>query len=401
MQIIISAQERLNQRLIFFYFGVAALSLASRAPEIKHNLNVSNGTFGILVSLGALGAILAFLFVGQAAHRFGVRPVLIGSTFLLYGPISVLPHVHSIWGYIATTLVIGFGANAQFIVIHDQALKRQFLSGQMALPSLHGYLSLGTFVSALLSLTITSHVSLAWHIDILMGVLWIFTMLAIYRLRSYLVTGSRKDDVETSAQSNKIWSMLTSRQSLAFAYVCAIMLEFSTNDWVTLLSKQELGASSTLSVLPYLVFILGMIIGRVGFHKLLQFKPEIYWVRVISRLGGVGFISFLLLSKYLLEVNFLAAFLCQTLAFFIAGLGGSFLAGVLTQMASQRSELPAGVVVAQLSFALTVLTFIVRLIISWVIQLSSITYGMVIPGIMLVAFSFSKTIELFEARVHK
>ncbi len=91
--------------------------------------------------------------------------------------------------------------------------------------------------------------------------------------------------------------MLTIGRYMALAYICAVMVEFSTNNWVTLSSHQEIKASTTLSIVPYLFFIVGMIIGRLGIHKLLLKKPEIYWIRLSSRMGGSGFIIFLLLAK--------------------------------------------------------------------------------------------------------
>jgi len=176
-----------------------------------------------------------------------------------------------------------------------------------------------------------------------------------------------------------------------------VMVEFSTNDWVTLSSHQEIKASTTLSIIPYLIFILGMTIGRLGIHKLLVFKPETYWIRVSSRIGGAGFIVFLLLAKYFASRNFAIAFTCEIIGFFIGGICGSFFAGLLTQFANSRSSLPGGVVVAQIGLAISVLTFLVKIVISWVVQATSITYGLMIPGILMIALSQFKKLGPQEA----
>jgi hypothetical protein len=187
--------------------------------------------------------------------------------------------------------------------------------------------------------------------------------------------------------------MLTRDRYIAIAYVCAVMVEFSSNDWVTLSSHQEIKASTTLSIVPYLTFIVGMTIGRLGIHKLFVKKPEIYWIRIASRVGGSGFIIFLLLAKFFSSRNFGVAFTCEILGFFLGGICGSFFAGVLTQFASQRSTFPGGVVVAQIGLAIAVLTFAVKIVISWVIQVTSITYGLMIPGVLMIAFSLFKKLE--------
>ena len=390
MTLIVTARERRNLSLLFFYFGVAVLCLATRTPEIKHNLNVNNGTFGVLISLGAIGPVIAYMFIGQLVHRIGVGPVLVVTSVLMYGSIAVIPHVHSHWIYVVANIVLAAGFNSYNIAVHDQALKRQLLSGEKSIPRLHGAWSLGTLVTTLLAIAITSHVSLAWHVDVLMAILCLGTIAAIFRMRPFLIKGSTEHAGDEVGRVKDMWAMLTTDRYIAIAYVCAVMVEFSTNDWVTLSSHQEIKASTTLSIVPYLTFMIGMIIGRLGIHKLLLIKPETYWIKLSSRIGGGGFIIFLLLAKYLAGHNFGLAFTCEILGFFIGGLGGSFFAGVLTQIASQRSHFPGGVVVAQLGLALAILTFLVKLVISWVAQTTSITYGLMSPGVLMISLSFFK-----------
>ena len=399
MTLIVTSRERLNQSLLFLFFGVAALCLASRSPDLKRNLNVNNGTFGVLLSLGAIGAVIAFIFVGQLVHRIGVGFVMIVAGTFMYGSIAWMPHIHTPWVYVIANIILCFGFNGYNIAIHDQALKRQLLSGEKAIPRLHGAWSVGTLFTTLLAISVTSHVSLAWHVDVLMALLWLGTMSAIYRMRPFLIRGVVDYAAEPPIKVKDTWAMLTTDRYIAVAYVCAIMVEFSTNDWVTLSSHQEIKANTTLSVFPYLFFMVGMIIGRLGIQTLLHKKPENYWIKLSSRIGGSGFIVFLLLAKYFAGHNFAIAFSCEIIGFFIGGLGGSFFAAVLTQIASQRSTFPGGVVVAQLGFASAVLTLFVKLVVSWVAQATSITYGLMIPGAMMITLSFFTKLGAREVRV--
>ena len=398
MSLIVTARERRNQSLLFFYFGVAGLSLATRTPEIKRNLNVNNGTFGVLVSLGAIGAVIAYMYIGQLVHRVGVGLVLFVAGAIMYGSIAVVPHIHTPWIYVIANIGMAGGFNSYNIAVHDQALRRQLLSGEKSLPRLHGAWSLGSLFTTVLAIAIASHVSLAWHVDLLMAFLWMGTFVSTIRMRPFLIKGSKVLGDQAQIRVRDTWAMLTTDRYIAIAYVCAVMVEFSTNDWVTLSSHQEIKASTTLSIVPYLIFMVGMIIGRLGFHKLAPIKSDTYWIRISSRIGGSGFVVFLLLAKYFSSHSFGLAFTCEILGFFIGGLGGSFFAGVLTQLASQRSSFPGGVVVAQLGFASAVLTFLVKLVISWVAQATSITYGLMIPGLLMISLSFFKKLGASKAQ---
>ncbi len=375
------------------------LCLASRTPDLKRSLRVNNGTFGVLLSLGALGAPIAFMWVGQLCHRLGVEPVILFTSVLLFGPIALMPHIHTAWIFVLVNMLLGVGLNGFNIAIHHQALKRQLLSGEKTIPRLHGMFSLGTLLTTVTSIAITSHVSLAWHVDVLMFLLWFGSLVSTLRLKPFLVRGSSEYEAGEIVRVRDTWAMLTTNQYMGVAYVCAVMVEFSTNDWVTLSSHQEIKASTTLSIVPYLAFLFGMTFGRLGIHKLLVFKPDIYWIRTSSRIGGVGFIVFLLLAKYFSTHNFALAFTCEILGFLIGGLCGSFFAGLLTQIASQRSNFPGGVVVAQIGLALAILTLLVKLVVSWVAQATSITYGLMIPGALMFALSFFRRLSPREANV--
>jgi len=47
-------------------------------------------------------------------------------------------------------------------------------------------------------------------------------------------------------------------------------------------------------------------------------------------------------------------------------------------------------VVAQLGLAISALSFVVQLIISWVAQSTTITYALMIPGALMISLSFFK-----------
>ena len=147
MTLIVTGRERRNLSSLFLFFGVAVLCLASRTPDIKRNLNVNNGTYGVLVSLGAIGAVIAFMCIGQITHRVGVGPVLLVTGALTFGSIAAIPHVHSSWIYVLINILLAAGLNSYNIALHHQSLKRQELSGERNIPRLHGAWSLGTLLA--------------------------------------------------------------------------------------------------------------------------------------------------------------------------------------------------------------------------------------------------------------
>ena len=63
-------------KALFFLFGIQIMSWVPRFPEVKANLQLSNGQFGSLLSLGSLGNLTALLIVGHLVHKFGARRIM-------------------------------------------------------------------------------------------------------------------------------------------------------------------------------------------------------------------------------------------------------------------------------------------------------------------------------------
>src|SRR5689334_6442629 len=89
----------------FAVFGVLVGSWAVSAADVEHELGVSHGTFGLLLSAGLAGGGLVNLFGGALAERHGTGRVL-GVSLSLWST-----------GVLATALVQPPGAMAVLIVL--------------------------------------------------------------------------------------------------------------------------------------------------------------------------------------------------------------------------------------------------------------------------------------------
>ena len=66
----IDVKQELNLiKGLFFLFGLLIMSWVPRFPEVKANLRLTNGEFGSIVSMGAIGNLVALLTVGHLVHK--------------------------------------------------------------------------------------------------------------------------------------------------------------------------------------------------------------------------------------------------------------------------------------------------------------------------------------------
>jgi MFS family permease len=382
--ITISKEEAFYTRALFFLFGVGLMMIAPRTPDLKANLHVNNGTLGSLISISAAGAFFALIYMGQIVHRFGARPVLIGAATWLYSFMAIQPHIHSTWLFAIDQICVGMGWAGFHITVNSQGLYRQKASGIPILPKLHGTWSIGALSTALIAIAITSRVTLAVHIDIGVSIIWTLTMYAIYRLGDVLIPPSTEESEEDARPSVKsIVTFFKADWVIVMAITSGILLEASTNDWASLFTKEDIKASSSLSILSYVGFGLGMIIGRLNVHTLYLRYTERQIIRASSVFGGAGFLIVVQIASHIAPHHPKIGLACAAIAFFFGGLGSSAMAPGFTTIATRNSKFPTGFVVAQLTLVNTAIFFIVRIIISWIAQASSITTALMIPGAVL------------------
>lgn len=382
-----SKSERVRLQLLFGLFGIGLMALAPRSPDLKHNLHVSNGLYGLLVSLGALGSVVALLYIGRLVQRVGVRRTLYISTTFLYILMGSVPHIHNPWIYAGTNVFIALAFSSHNIALHTQTLQRQDESGEMLLPRMHGTWSIGALITVIAALGLTSRISFAVHIDILMALIWVLTIGLIRSSHSTITVGSNDPISMERVNLHRIKQIFTFDKSIIVAYALGGFIEFASGDWSTLVTNQEIHASKSTSVLSYLALIFAMIVGRMYFVRLIGYRSERFWIRLASLVGGGGFILFSQLGWFFAGKGYFLAVPVEVLSFFLAGLGTSFMAPLFTTIANRRSPLKPSEVVAQLNLSNTVAIFGAKLIVSWIAQVTSITIALLVPGIALLFVS--------------
>jgi MFS family permease len=165
-------------------------------------------------------------------------------------------------------------------------------------------------------------------------------------------------------------------------------MEFTIADWATLFGKEELQMSASIATLCYLVYLIGLIIGRFSIGWALNHQSERFWIKAGGLVGGAGFISMILLSSALVDSNKTIAYLIAFLGFFLAGLGSSALAPIFFSIAGRLSNGRNAIAVAQLSFVNAFIIFISKTILAWIVELTSITTALIFASLMMLALLY-------------
>jgi len=363
--------------LIFFLFGIAIMSLAPRTPDLKANLNINNGTFGSLLGSASIGSIIMLLIGGQIVHRIGSkRSLQIGSTAVAIVYIGLV-HTSSPVLFLILNILAGASISIYHIATSGHSLHRQDEVGAVIVPKLHGAWAVGAMSTSAIAFLISNSVSITTHITILMLVVWLLTQICINKLAPTFAENPTSDDYQASSIKQFKFKI---NWFLSLGFFCATVLEFTIADWATLFGKEELGMNSSVATLCYLTCLLGLVVGRYSIGWALKHQSEQFWIKTGGLIGGIGFTAMATSSLLLVDSFRNLAFALAFIGFFLAGLGCSALAPIFFTIAGRLSNGKNALAVAQLSFINAVIMFISRLILAWIVELTSITIAFVIAS---------------------
>jgi MFS family permease len=386
MKTLTAKSELIYLRILFFTFGLGIMSWVPRFPEVKEALNLTNGGFGSLISTGSLGSLISLLTVGHVVHRIGVKRVLHAASFFLMATLVILTTVDSPLIFFFANIAFGAAISAFHISINAQGFNYQDRIGKFIITQMSGVWGAGALITAFISGFLVDRVSLHLHVGVLTVIIFLIQTIAIKALAPELLKANQEIDIEYKLK--ELFARFSFDRLISLGLISAIFLEFALSDWATIYTKEEIGIKSGINTLPFILFTMWMIFGRFTVHYLLpRFTLERLAVQA-SLLAGSSFLVSIFLARTLFASNQDIAFLVICIGFSLAGLGSSFLGPTFMTAANARSTHPASVVIGHVGVANIVLAFILKWVVAWTAQATSLSIGLVIPGILLLTVPF-------------
>jgi MFS family permease len=371
---------------LFFLFGLLIMSWVPRFPEVKANLRLTNGEFGSLVSMGAIGNLVALFTVGHLVHKYGARWMLHFSAFLLAISLVFLTHTTSSLLFLLFIMVQGGAISAFHISINAQGFFFQDRTKRQIITLLSGFWSGGALISSIIAGLLVDRVALGTYSNALGLLCFLLMTFIISKISPNLVQADENPDSEHRARD--MFKGFTIDRQVSAALLLVIMLEYAVSDWATIFVKEDMRIVGGIHTLPYILFTLAMIIGRLNLHNLLpRYSIDFLIVRA-SLLSGLSFIAGIIAVSLVGTANKTLVIVILSISFTIAGLGSSFLGPSVMNAANSRSRFPSSVVIGQIGVINITLVFVFRWVIAWTAQATSLSIALLIPAVMLLTVPY-------------
>ena len=368
---------------LFFVFGLLIMSWVARFPEVKANLQLTNGEFGSILSMGAVGNILALLTIGHLVHKYGARWILHISSAFLAVSLVFLTHSTSSLIFLIFIIIQGSAISAFHIAINAQGFFFQDRTKRQIITLLSGFWSSGALISSIIAGLLVDRVELGTYTNFLSAICFVVMTKMIIRISPNLVEANLNSNSEHRARD--MFKGFKIDVSVSSALLLVIMLEYAVGDWSAIFIKEDMKILGGMNTLPYILFTLAMIIGRLNLHNLLPRYSMDFLVVRASILSGVSFITGIVAVSFIGPSNKTLVLVILSITFIIAGLGSSFLAPSVMVAANARSQFPASVVIGQIGVINIAVVFVMRWVIAWTAQVTSLSIALLIPALMLLA----------------
>lgn len=342
----------------YFCMGFSFMSWASRIPDIKTKLNLSEGELGSILLALPVGQLMMMPISGRLVTKYSSKTILSFAILLYAIELTNLGWVKNGWQLAFALFIFGIVGNMSNISVNTQGVMAEKIYQRPIMTSFHGVWSLAGLTGSLVGLLmINMGLTPRQHFFIVAG--FVFTTVLI--ARRYLIAG-------TSAlpQGKKLFSrpegVLVKLGIIAF---CSMAAEGTMFDWSGVYFGEVVKAPHSLVALGLPFFMVMMATGRFTGDKVIA---RIGRKRTLQLSGIVIFTGLMIsvLFPYLIPA---------TIGFFIVGLGVSSVIPTVYSTAARSAKVAPGMALAGVS-SIGFLGFLTGPpLIGYIAQVSSLQYS--------------------------
>ncbi|TDO83735.1 fucose permease [Flavobacterium chryseum] len=331
---------RIAVGMFYFGMGLSFATWASRIPDIKTALHLTEGDLGSILFALPMGQLIIMPFSGKMVTKFGSHRILVFSLIMYVLCLANLGLATTALQLSLGLFMFGLFGNLANIAVNTQGVYTEVLFKKTIMSSFHGMWSFAGFTGALVGLGMLTLKLSPLHHFLIVGAIVI--VMVVFNFK-FLVRAKEKMKHKTSEKKKLFVKPDSALLWLGIIGFCSMASEGVMFDWSGVYFKDIVKAPGALVILGYTSFMITMASGRfLGDGLINKFGRE----RVMQ-------ISGVLISGGLFTAVFLPYIIPCTIAFMAVGLGVATIVPTVYSMAGKNPTVPPGealTIVSSVSF---------------------------------------------------
>lgn len=383
--------------LMFVVQGICSTTYLPRIPDIIEQIDVSLATWGIIIGVGGFGSLMGLTITNQLISAFGTTRVTLYSSFVMSAGIASFSLMHDPFVFLVSYLVMSFASGVLGIALNAQGIAFQSRVGKVLLGRFHGAWSLGAGFSAIMSGFFATFMPLWIHLLLIPGLSVIAYAVAAKNMlnrkeESHDIGGSTRKALNVFKAPKSIWI-------ITFAAFCSILPEVAIMDWSAVFGRKTLGLSAGLAAVPYIAFVVAMIIGRFSIEKLTKRIPLAKLARRSIFIGAIAYGLSIFVGPLIADSDKFVGMMTLSGLWFVVGLGLAPAVPTVFGSAAFIKGFTTPQVMAMMSLINTFTFMFAKMLIGAVAQGVSLQVALIFP--VLLAFTAAFMVGIVGKRTPK
>ena len=366
--------RRIRWAVSAFYFamGLSFATWASRIPDLKTTLQLSEGDLGTILFALPLGQLVIMPFSGKLVSYFGSHRMLVFSLISYAISLTNIGLATQAWQLSLALFVFGIFGNLANIAVNTQGVYTEVLFKKTIMSSFHGMWSFAGFTGALLGLAMLAFKLTPYIHFLIIGAIVLIMVAFNYK---FLIVAKEKIQTEKKKMFTKPDSTLIWLGIIAF---CSMASEGVMFDWSGIYFKDVIKVPGPLVILGYTSFMITMASGRfIGDGLILRFGRK-----TVLQISGV------MISLGLFTAVIFPYIIPATIAFMFVGLGVSTIVPTIYSIAGKNKNVSPSIALTIVS-SVSFLGFLLGPpVIGYIAEFSSLRFSFAFIGIFGILITF-------------
>lgn len=374
--------------LLFLLMGIVSMAWVPRIPEMKRDLALSDGAFGLVLIASSAGAALGAQFAGRLIHRFGSKRVTQVAQLVMPSGLLIMSQAESIALLVLGLFTLGAGYSSIDVSVNSQAIVVERILRKRYMSSFHGLWSVGAFATTAFGGLISKILTPGENLLLVAIVATIFYLPASARLFD-----REKDEHQGTGEGepNRVgWrgNLVFPLWLMGAGSVGALIAEGSASDWGGILLEDHYGISTGLSASAFAAFAFAMIISRMIGDRLYARFGMYETVSYLAIGSAVIWLGSIMLAWSLADYSSDLALVVIVIGFFVAGFGIGPVFPAFMLAAGTVPGIPASVGIARVALLAIAGYFVGPTITGLISELTTLPVAMIYPVLMLALGGF-------------
>ena len=251
-------RARLGVTLAFVVNGFTAGTFVARIPDIKEILAISDGVLGLSLLFVSIGVFVGLGPAGRNSARYGSRPVILWGTLAIVISLPIVGWLPSLGFAWFGLFIFGFALATQDVSMNAHAVVIEQRAGRRLMSTFHAMFSVGTLFGGILGGIFSQLAVTPLNQGYILALIY---LLVLFFIRTLILPASVDQHPITKNKGERSPAIFW---IFGIFGLFAALSEGAAGDWGGVLARDAFAATPFVSTLPYIVYTLAMVIGRLS-----------------------------------------------------------------------------------------------------------------------------------------